>query len=98
MLENNDAFKVTHASFASKGQSEQVDCTDNVKYHFIAFVLSEDGKLIEYDGMRKGPLVVQETSSDVLRDAAKIMLKRVEDGIIGENISVQVLCKRPDDI
>lgn len=59
-----------------------------MKYHFIAFVRNDEGKLIEYDGLKKGPLVVQETCEDLLKDTANILLKRVEDGIYHENISV----------
>jgi len=68
-----------------------------VKYHFIAFVRNDAGKLIEYDGLKKGPLVVQDACEDLLKDTANILLKRVENGIYSENISVQVLCKRPDE-
>jgi hypothetical protein len=60
-------------------------------------VQSEDGKIIEYDGLKQGPLVVQEGSEDLLKDAARILLKRVEEGKYSESISVQVLCKKPDD-
>ncbi len=70
---------------------------DSVKHHFIAFVLSEDGKLVELDGMRKGPVVLLEKSEDLLKDTASILLKRVADGLISESIAVQVLCKTPDE-
>ena len=52
-----------------------------MKHHFIAFVRTEDGKLIELDGMKKGPVVIQEGSIDLLNDTAKILLKRVTDGL-----------------
>ena len=68
-----------------------------MKHHFIAFVRTEDGKLIELDGMKKGPVVIQEGSIDLLNDTAKILLKRVTDGLISESIAVQVLCKTPTD-
>ena len=68
-----------------------------MKHHFIAFVRTEDGKLIELDGMKKGPVVIQEGSTDLLNDTAKILLKRVTDGLISESIAVQVLCKTPTD-
>jgi ubiquitin carboxyl-terminal hydrolase L3 len=88
LLEDNNEFKSTHSGFAAQGQSEQAQDTESVKYHFIAFVRSEEGKLIEYDGLKQGPLVVQEASEDLLKDTARILLKRVEDGKYSESISV----------
>lgn len=69
-----------------------------MRIHFIAFVKSADGKIIEYDGMKKGPVVVQEHSEDLLKDTATILLKRLEDGKYSDNLSVQVLCKKPVEI
>jgi hypothetical protein len=36
----------------------------------------------------RAPLVVQEASEDLLKDTARILLKRVEDGKYSESISV----------
>jgi hypothetical protein len=60
-------------------------------------VRTDDGKLIEFDGMKIGPLVLLDNSEDLLKDTAQILLKRVEDGLISESIAVQVLCKTPDE-
>ena len=78
LLENNEEFKTTHAGFAAQGQSAQADSEDSVKYHFVAFTKTEDGKIIEFDGLKKGPLVIKEGSEDLLKDTAQILLKRVE--------------------
>lgn len=59
---------------------------------------TDDGKLVELDGMKKGPVVLLEKSEDLLKDTANILLKRVEDGLISESIAVQVLCKTPDEV
>jgi hypothetical protein len=67
-----------------------------VKYHFIAFVRNAAGQLVEFDGLKTGPLIVETHCEDILADTARILLKRVEDGVYSENISVQVLCKTPD--
>jgi hypothetical protein len=37
-----------------------------------------------------------EKSEDVLKDTAKILLDKVEKGMISENMAVLVLCKNPD--
>jgi hypothetical protein len=47
--------------------------------------------------MKKGPIVLTTESTDLLKDTAKLLLKRVEAGEISESIAVQVLCKTPDD-
>ena len=49
---------------------------DEVKHHFIAFVKNAKGQIVELDGTKVGPLVVQEKCDDVLKDVAKILLKR----------------------
>ena len=41
--------------------------------------------------------MVHDNCEDLLKDTANILLKRVEEGIYSENISVQVLCKKPDE-
>jgi len=61
-------------------------------------VRTEDGKLVELDGMKKGPVVLSEKTEDLLKDSADILLKRVADGLYSESISVQVLCKTPDEV
>ncbi len=68
-----------------------------MKHHFIAFVLNEKGQLVELDGNKVGPHVVVEHSDDLLGDAAKELLKRVEAGTISESLAVLTLCKKPDD-
>ena len=90
-------FRTVHAASAAEGQTDVPDSQDKVNHHFIAFVRTEDGKLIELDGMKKGPVVLLEKSEDLLKDTAAVLLKRVEDGLISESIAVQVLCKTPDE-
>lgn len=94
-LEGMEDFKAVHAASASEGQTHVPESGESVNHHFIAFVRTESGQLIELDGMKKGPVVLIEKSEDLLKDTAKILLKRVEDGLISESIAVQVLCKKP---
>lgn len=96
-LEGMDDFKAVHAASAAQGQSDVPVEQTQVRHHFIAFVHTEDGKLVELDGMKQGPLVLMEKSEDLLKDTAAVLLKRVADGLISESISVQVLCKTPTD-
>lgn len=74
-LENNEGFKTKHKEFAAEGQSAQitdVDKQEDVKHHFVAFVLS-DGKLIELDGTKKGPNIVLDHCEDALRGAIQVI-------------------------
>ena len=83
-------------TYAAQGQSAQAESGEQVQHHFIAFVRTQDGKLVELDGMKRGPVVLQESCEDLLKETAKILLQRVEQGIISESIAVQVLCKKPE--
>jgi hypothetical protein len=49
------------------GQSQQAAKQEDVWYHFTAFVLNKKGQLLELDGTKKGPHVVAEICTDVLR-------------------------------
>ena len=46
---------------------------------------------MELDGTKVGPLVVQEKCDDLLKDVAKILLKRVETKEISESLAVLTL-------
>ncbi len=68
-----------------------------MNHHFIAFIKTEDGRLVELDGMKQGPVVVKEACEDLLKETAQVLLKRVEEGKYSESIGVQVLCKKPEE-
>ena len=68
-----------------------------MRHHFIAFVINSQGQLVELDGMKVGPHVVQENAQDLLKDTARELLKRVEDGKISESLAVLTLNKKPED-
>ena len=62
-----------------------------MKHHFVAFVRNKKGQLVELDGTKVGPHVVQEGSSDVLKDTAKELMKRVANKEITESLAVLTL-------
>ena len=62
-----------------------------MKHHFVAFVRNKKGQLIELDGTKVGPNVVQEGSTDVLKDTAKELMKRVANKEITESLAVLTL-------
>ena len=63
----------------------------------MAFVRLADGRLVELDGLKQGPLVVKEKTEDLIKDASQILLKRIEDGYYSESLAVLVLCKKPTE-
>ena len=85
-----------HKTFASQGQSNQAESDSDVKHHFIAFVINAKGQLVELDGMKAGPVVVQDQCEDVLKDAARILGQRVESGNYSESIAVLALTKKAE--
>jgi hypothetical protein len=68
-----------------------------VRHHFIAFVQNSKGQLVELDGCKVGPHIVIEGCTDVLKETAKELLKRVEAGKISESLAVLTLSKKPDE-
>ncbi|WFD21835.1 ubiquitinyl hydrolase 1 [Malassezia equina] len=56
IAESHD-LQQTHASLAAQGQSEAPAADEDVDLHFVAFVRSASGALIELDGRRSGPIV-----------------------------------------
>lgn len=89
-LENNTGFQEVHKTYASQGQSSEAQTQSDVKHHFVAYVIS-DGKLIELDGTKKGPLVVEEGTDDVLRASIKEIQRKLQDGEISETMSMMTL-------
>ena len=89
-LENFTEFKEEHKSHANQGQSDipEQDC---VKFHFIAFVKSPSNQLIELDGTKTGPVVIEEDCQSLIKGAAQEIKRRLEAGIITEQLSVMAL-------
>lgn len=55
---NSKELQTVHEATASQGQSQAPEDLDNVLLHFVCFVRSKDGELVELDGSggRTGPL------------------------------------------
>ncbi len=78
ILVNSKELQTVHEETASQGQSQAPEDLDNVILHFVCFVRSNDGELIELDGSggRKGPLVrgkKVETQDDLLPVAVEFV-------------------------
>ena len=54
--------------------------------------------MIELDGTRAGPHIIKQECTDLLKDAAAELLRRVQEGIIHENMAMLTLSKNPDAV
>lgn len=72
LLETSQSLAQAHHSAASQGDTAAPQATDDVDLHYVCFVKTDDGKLWELDGRRKGPLErgSLEEGEDVLSDKA----------------------------
>ena len=92
-LEANNGFREIHTKFANKGQSATITAAkdqNKVKHHYVAFVVSK-GKLIELDGTKKGPNIIGDCTTDVLRGTIAEIQKRLAAGEISESLSMMTL-------
>ena len=90
-LENYKDFQEQHKGYAMQGQSNLANQQKDVKHHYVAFVVNAKQQLIELDGRKKGPHLVQEQCHDVLRDTIKEIRKRLQDGEYTEQFSMMTL-------
>lgn len=90
-LEGFAELQQVHTTFASQGESAQAESQDEVKHHFVAFVVNSAGQLIELDGTKQGPHVIAEACTDVLRGSAAEIQRRITAGEISEDLSMMTL-------
>ena len=68
-LESDAEFQAVHGTYAAQGDSNAAESQSDVKHHYICYTVNSAGQLIELDGCKKGPVVVSEGCTDVLRGA-----------------------------
>lgn len=96
-LEDDRAFRTVHQKFALKGQSAAITSDQSqVRHHYVAFVVVRNNnnghdQLVELDGTKQGPHVVQDNCSDVLRGTIAAIRKRLAEGKISEQLSMMTL-------
>ena len=54
-------------------------------------MINADGNLIELDGTKKGPLVIQEGCDNLLLGTVKEVQRRLEDGEISDRLNMMSL-------
>ena len=71
-METSDELAAAHDNFAQQGQTAPPSAEEHVEEHFVALV-PFDGKLVELDGAKIGPVIHGDTTADsFLIDAAEI--------------------------
>ena len=94
-LEEFKEFKEEHKIHANQGQTEVPTSSENVNHHFVAFIRNGNGRLIELDGTKDGPAVIEDEWEDLLKSVSKELIRRLENGIITESLSLMALTKKP---
>jgi len=64
------------------------------KHHFVAFVKGTNNQLIELDGTKDGPAIIDENCEDLLKGVAAEIKRRLGDGKITDSLSLIALCKQ----
>ena len=92
ILEEDNKFKEVHLSSSGEGQSSMPTTQEKVYCHYIAFI-SHDNNLVELDGTLPGPHVIKNncTIDNLLDQTIEELKKRVNNGLISENLSVIIL-------
>jgi len=92
-LESNTEFQNIHKTHASRGQSRTITSDQSkVKHHFIAYVLDKEGKrLVELDGTKAGPVLLEDCGGDVLRGSIREVKGKLERGEISHSLSMMTL-------
>jgi len=72
LLYESEALESAHQSAAAGGDTSAPSADDSIDLHFVCFVKSENNRLWEMDGRRKGPLDrgILAADEDVLSEKA----------------------------
>ena len=101
LADNLQAAKALHSvteSVAGQGQTETPDAEDEVNHHFICFVRSADGDLLELDGMKPGPVNHGSCGpDDVLERAIAIIRDDMMTKTPNLNFSALALTNAPEE-
>ena len=91
-LENFDKFKKTHVHYASHGQTKLEKVEEMKVGHYVCFTIINNC-LFELDGLREGPYLLKENvqKDDLLDESCKVILERINNGLIDENVNVMLV-------
>jgi ubiquitin carboxyl-terminal hydrolase L3 len=91
-LQNNTLFQECHKEYSSQGQSNLCSNQNEVRNHFVSFVLV-NGNVVELDGVVGKPLVIEKNvdKSELLVKVIKEIKQRLANDIITESLNVMIL-------
>ena len=92
-LENDEKFKKAHKAFSNKGQTNiEKQVKNDYVGHYICF-MNINGKLIEFDGIKEAPSIINEKidDSNFLDETLKEILKRINNKVIKEQANVMIV-------
>lgn len=88
-LEDFTDFQREHVSSAGEGETQIGD----TKHHFVTFVPGPNGELIELDGTKDGPAIIQEHCENFLLGVATEIKRRISEGKITGSLNMMAFCK-----
>ena len=91
-LENFDKFKQAHVHYASHGQTNLEKVEEMKIGHYICFTIINNN-LYELDGLKEGPYLIKDNvkCDDLLDESCKVILERINNGLIDENVNVMLV-------
>ena len=94
ILEGSNDFKTVHSLFAILGQSDLCSNQDEVKTHFVSFVVFNNS-LYLLDGCMEAPYLIKEyvTHHTILDETIAEIKSRLEAGNITDNLNIMFLEK-----
>jgi ubiquitin carboxyl-terminal hydrolase L3 len=91
-LQSNTKFQDCHKDYSNQGQSNLCSNQNEVKNHFVSFVLI-NGNIVELDGVIGKPLVIEKNvnENELLVKVVKEIKQRLADNNITESLNVMIL-------
>ena len=94
-LETSSAIESAHSAAAQTGQSTAPTNEEETDLHFSCFVQSANGRLVELDGRRPGPIDHGEVQGDLLESAVQVIRKYME---ISDSIQFNLIAMAKSDL
>ena len=95
ILEGSNEFKTVHLEFAQQGQSDLCSNQEEVKTHFVTFLVIQNC-LYLLDGCMNGPYLIKEnvTHETLLDEAIADIKTRLQAGNVTENLNIMFFEKQ----
>lgn len=97
-LQSAKSLHSATATVAAQGQTATPDAEDEVNHHFVAFVRSDDGRLLELDGLKPGPV---DHGACSVEDFFECAIRVIRDDMMTKtsnlNFSALALTTAPED-